>query len=136
MIQFSEIVSGPISAEHQKNVIILLEKINKLREAYGKPLKVTSGYRSLQKHLAIYKAKGITDQSKIPMQSNHLKGLAVDVVPVEDSIQHLQEWIMANESLMSDIGLWFEDFSATKTWVHAQVVAPKSGKRFFMPRLI
>jgi len=40
---------------------------------------------------------------------------------------------MANESLMVEIGLWFEDFKATPTWVHAQAVAPKSGKRFFMP---
>jgi D-alanyl-D-alanine dipeptidase len=133
MIQFSEVVQGLIPPEHQKNVHILLEKINKLREAYGKPLRVTSGYRSKAKHLAIYAAKGITDQSKIPMQSNHLKGLAIDVVPVEDPVPHLQDWIMANESLMADIGLWFEDFSATKTWVHAQAVAPKSGKRFFMP---
>jgi hypothetical protein len=133
MIKFSEVVLGPISPEHQKNIHLLLEKINKLREAYGKPLKVTSGYRTKAKHLAIYAAKGITDQSKIPMASNHLSGLAIDVVPIEDNIKHLQDWIMNNESLMADIGLWFEDFRATPTWVHAQVVAPKSGKRFFMP---
>ncbi len=133
MITFSEVVSGAIPIEHQKNVHLLLEKVNKLRDAYGKPLKVTSGYRSLQKHLAIYAAKGITDQSKIPMKSNHLSGLAVDVVPVEDPVSHLHDWIHANESLMADIGLWFEDFSSTPTWTHIQIVAPKSGKMFFMP---
>lgn len=133
MFQFSDLVSSQIDPEHSKNIQILLEKVNRLAEAYGKPLRVTSGYRSKAKHLAIYAAKGITDQSKIPMQSNHLKGLAVDFVPVEDPVAHLQDWIKQNESLISEIGLWFEDFSATKTWVHAQAVAPKSGKRFFMP---
>lgn len=133
MITFSELVSGPIPPEHQKNIQILLDKINKLREAYGKPLKVTSGYRSKAKHLAIYAAKGITDQSKIPMQSKHLEGLAVDLIPLDQPIAQFQKWIKDNEKLMAEIGLWFEDFSATKTWVHAQAVAPKSGKRFFLP---
>jgi len=46
----------------------------------GQPVTITSGYRSLQDHLRIYKQKGITDKSKIPMGSYHLKGLAADFV--------------------------------------------------------
>lgn len=46
----------------------------------GQPITITSGYRSLQDHLRIYKEKGITDKSKIPMGSYHLKGLAADFV--------------------------------------------------------
>lgn len=46
----------------------------------GQPITITSGYRSLQHHLEIYKQKGITDKSKIPMGSYHLKGLAADFV--------------------------------------------------------
>lgn len=133
VIRFSEVVAGPIPPEHQKNVLELLEKVNKLREAYGKPLRVTSGYRSMAKHLAIYKAKGITDKTKIPMKSRHLFGLAVDLVPIEDDIKHFQYWILDNIKLCEEIGLWFEDFAYTGTWVHLQIVPPASGKRFFKP---
>jgi len=119
--------------EHYNNLLKLSEKINKLREAYGKPLRVTSGYRSLEKHLAIYAAKGITDQNKIPMKSKHLEGLAVDLVPVKEPVSDLHKFIKNNIALMQEIGLWFEDFSKTATWCHVQVVPPKSGKMFFLP---
>lgn len=125
--------TNDLPKEHLDNLIKLHDKINKLRDAYGKPLRVTSGYRSLEKHLAIYAAKGITDQKKIPMQSRHLSGLAVDLVPVKEPVSDLQKFIKNNIALMQEIGLWFEDFSKTPTWVHAQIVPPKSGKLFFMP---
>ncbi len=130
MITFQELVSSPIEPEHQKNIQLLLEKINKFEAAYGKPLRATSGYRSLKKHLAIYAAKGITDQSKIPMKSRHLSGEAVDF---SDPNGLLQNWILANEELVKTFGLYFEDFAYTKTWVHAQSIQPKSGKMFFIP---
>lgn len=119
--------------EHYNNLLKLSEKINKLRETYGKPLRVTSGYRSLEKHLSIYAAKGITDQKKIPMQSRHLSGLAVDLVPVKEPIEDFHKWIEDNVELLEEIGLWLEDFKYSKTWAHFQIVAPKSGKRFFVP---
>ncbi len=119
--------------EHYNNLLKLSEKINKLRDAYGKPLRVTSGYRSLEKHLAIYAAKGITDHKKIPMKSKHLEGLAVDLVPVKEPVSDLHKFIKSNIALMQEIGLWFESFDYTEKWVHAQIVPPKSGKRFFIP---
>lgn len=138
MITLKEMLTSKCSnKEHLENIEDTLIKLNKLRSAYGKPLRVTSGYRSMEDHLRIYAQKGITDKSKIPMQSNHLKGLAADVVPIEDDIKHLQDWILDNVKLMEEIGLWFEDFQFTPTWVHAQI-APygswKQGKsRFFKP---
>ena len=125
--------TNDLPKEHLDNLVKLHDKINKLRDAYGKPLRVTSGYRSLEKHLAIYAAKGITDKKKIPMQSRHLSGLAVDLAPVKEPVSDLQKFIKNNIALMQEIGLWFEDFSKTSTWVHAQIVPPKSGKIFFMP---
>ena len=135
MIINRELFKRPVklSEEHASNIATLLLKLNKFRLHYGKPLRVTSGYRSMDDHLAIYAAKGITDQSKIPMKSNHLFGLAADVVPIEDDIKHLHDWVLDNISLMEEIGLWFEVFSATPTWCHIQCVPPKSGKRFFLP---
>lgn len=133
MITFQELVSSPIEPEHIENAIALLLKLNKFSAAYGKPLKVTSGYRSLKKHLAIYAAKGITDQSKIPMKSLHLEGKACDIVPIEDDIGHLQEWITNNIIISENIGLWYESFSATRGWVHLQTSPPRSNRRFFLP---
>lgn len=115
----------------KKNLPILLERLNKLRTAYGKPLSVSSGVRDMKDHLRIYAEKGITDQSKIPMKSKHLSAEAGDLVAKD--IKHFQQWIKDNEDLMEEIGLWFEDFSVTLTWVHAQIVPPRSNKRFFLP---
>lgn len=101
----------------QKNLMILLERINKIRDAWGKPMIVTSGLRTMEQHLAIYRAKGITDQSKIPMKSAHLVGAAVDI---SDPDHKLQEWCKTNEAILESIGLWMEDFSATPNWCHFQ----------------
>jgi len=81
----------------QSNLYELLNRINKIRTAYGKPMVVTSGLRTMEKHLAIYAAKGITDKSKIPMRSNHLYGRAVDI---SDPNRELQKWIAENEHLL------------------------------------
>lgn len=119
------------------NLNQLTDKAQLFEKAYGKPLRVTSGFRSMADHLRIYAAKGITDQSKIPMKSKHLFGQAVDVVPVEDPIEHLHEWVNNNLGLMADLNLWFESFEASKSWVHLQTCAYGSwaeGKsRFFNP---
>lgn len=84
-------------------------------------------------HLRIYAQKGITDQSKIPMKSKHLFGFAADMVPLAESIEKFHAWILDNVDLMIEIGLWFERFENTPTWLHAQSVPPASGVRFFKP---
>jgi hypothetical protein len=134
VIRLKELLTSPCdNKEYLENLEELLVKLNHLRAAYGKPLRVTSGLRDIQKHLAIYAAKGITDQSKIPMQSRHLYGFAADLVPIEDNIKHLHDWVNHNVKLMEEIGLYFEAFEYTPTWLHCQSVPPKSGKRFFKP---
>lgn len=116
--------------DHQDNITHLLDLVNKVRTAYDKPMTVSSGYRSMEDHLRIYKDKGVTDPSKIPMQSRHLSGRAVDIL---DGKHELQTWCKDNVKKLEEIGLWMEDFSATPNWCHFQSVAPKSGKRFFLP---
>ena len=132
MIKESEInpKGYTLTEEQASNLPILLERINKVRSAWGNPMTVTSGLRSMEDHLRIYREKGITDPSKIPMGSSHLKGAACDIF---DPKQELQAWCKANEKLLEEIGLWMEDFSATPNWVHFQIVAPRSGNRFFKP---
>jgi hypothetical protein len=116
--------------EHQDNLEVLLERINAVRYAWAKSMKVTSGYRSMADHLRIYAAKGITDQSKIPMKSNHLKCAAVDI---SDPNKDLQKWCTENVDKLEEIGLWMEAFTATPNWCHFQIYPPKSGNRFFNP---
>jgi len=134
MITMNELLSnqarlGELPNDVQNNLNDLLVKINKVRVAYGKPMIVTSGLRTTKHHLEIYARKGIYPP-KVPMKSNHLSGRAVDF---SDSDGKLKAWVKDNIKLMEEIGLWLEDFSATKTWCHFQINPPKSGNRFFLP---
>lgn len=134
MISINEILGKykqeELPKEHLDNILELLKRVNIIRKEYGKPLKVTSGYRSKEDQIRIYKEKGVTDESKIPMKSRHLYGCAVDFY---DPNKELQLWCKANEKLLETVGLWMEDFSVTVNWVHVQSTPPKSGKRWFLP---
>lgn len=122
-----------MNREHKANYDITLDKLSQLEKAYGHKLIITSGYRTLEHHLAIYKAKGITDKAKIPMKSRHLSGEAVDVVPKDKPVSHLHEWVESNVSELEKIGFWCEALPFTSNWLHLQTCPPKSGKRFFIP---
>lgn len=132
MISMKELMGdhniSDIPINHQHNLEELLLKINKVRALYNKPMTVTSGYRSEQDHLRIYRSKGIPD-NKIPMGSAHLKGCAVDILDKDGS---LFKWCKDNVNHLEEIGLWCEDDQAVPR-VHFQTYAPKSGNRFFKP---
>ena len=134
MISFKEIAGNtPVSDipwATQRNITDLQNAVNIIRAAWGKPMTVTSGYRTMQDHLRIYSEKGITDKSKIPMLSQHLFGNAVDIA---DASGELKAWVNANVNLLEKAGLWCESFDSTPTWVHFQRLPPKSGNRFFKP---
>lgn len=134
MITINELLSNQASFDSldkkvQDNLKELHKRINIVRLAYGKPMIVTSGLRTVKHHLEIYARKGIYPP-KVPMKSNHLSGRAVDF---SDSDGKLKAWVKDNIKLMEEVGLWLEDFSATKTWCHFQINPPKSGNRFFLP---
>ncbi len=132
MLSYKELLSGHVLSDvpiaHQQHLEDLLIKVNKLRAEWGKPLVVTSGYRSMQDHLRIYHAKGITDPSKIPMQSKHLSGDACDLSDPDGS---LYKWAFENQDKLAEWELWCE--KDTKGWLHVQRLPPKSGNRFFVP---
>lgn len=120
--------------EHQDNLEVLLERINKVRYAWGRPMIVTSGYRSMKDQIRIYKALAVQrnvpyDESKVPMGSKHLSCAAVDI---SDKDGKLYEWVQANEKLMEEIGLWMEA-KDDQARVHFQIFPPRSGNRFFNP---
>ena len=112
-----ELYTLPVSTH--KNLIKLHTIMNVVRRAYGKPMVVTSGYRSPSYN------KSIGGSPK----SAHCNGLALDVR--DDG--KIKDWIKDNIELMELLGLYFEDFNFTKTWVHFTIRPPKSGNRFFRP---
>lgn len=104
-----------LSPELQANLAILLQKINKVRILWNKPMTITSCLRSKDDQIRIYKAKGITDINKIPMKSKHFFMQAVDIA---DPTGELYKWSESHEKELLEIGLWCE--KGTVGWVHYQ----------------
>ena len=124
----------PVNEEQEKNSLILLVRINQVRAKWGKPMIVTSGLRSLEDHIRIYKeiaekSKKEFDESKVPMGSLHLKFAAVDISDPDGS---LYDWCVSNKAFLAEVGLWMEIKDSQKR-VHFQIYPPKSGDRFFKP---
>ena len=120
--------------EVQANLTKLLVAANKVRLAWNKPMTVTSGLRTMEDHIRIYKdiaqKKGIPfDESKVPKQSKHLYGKAVDIA---DPQLELTAWLKGpGAKLAEEAGLYFE--LGNSNWVHMQIEPPASGKRWFLP---
>lgn len=97
----------------------LLERVNKVRVAWNKPMTVTSGVRTLADHLRIYAQKGITDKSKIPMKSKHLETVTTAAaVDIADPGLEITKWLKANPDILEDAGLYCEEGNAN--WLHCQ----------------
>ena len=124
----------PIAVQH--NIEELLRRVNVIREKYGKPMIVTSGLRSMYVHKEIYRKINMRRKKlgmaevRVPMQSAHLIGKAIDIF---DPSGALQKWCLDNVTVLEDVGLWCEHFDDTVGWVHMQSAPPKSGSRFFHP---
>ena len=90
----------PGSIEAQ-NIIKLAAELDKLREAYGKPIGVTSWYRPDAINRAVGGARN----------SQHINGCAVDIYPIGGDIHRFQSWCDA---------VWFGalGFGASRGFVH------------------
>ena len=73
---------------HRANVLRLAAELDKIREAWGKPIGVTSWYRPLLVNRKI----GSSDKSQ------HIIGAAADIYPIGGDINRFQSWL--------DKGLW------------------------------
>lgn len=124
MITLEELLHGhlekDIPAEYAANLKNLLPKVNKIRSTYGKPMTVTSGIRTSADQARI--------NPKAP-KSKHLTGNAVDIY---DPKLELTKWLKGPGSkILEEAGLYCEEGNAN--WVHFQDIAPKSGRRWFLP---
>lgn len=103
------------------NLDRLYNAISQLESAYGEDFVITSGVRSQ------------IDQDRInpgAKNSAHISGEAVDV---SDRDGMLWGWMMDNIPLLERLGLYLEDKSYTKSWVHFQIRMPRSKNRVFIP---
>lgn len=96
--------------EISDNIDKLLICLNKFREAYGKPMQVSSGWRPATVNAAIGGAK----------KSNHTVGLACDF---QDKDGKLAEFAlkMDKDGKLKEWGLWLENPKFTKGWIHLDI---------------
>lgn len=139
MISMNELdPSDNATEEQKKNLQVLLDRVNQVREKWGKPMTVTSGLRTMEDHLRIYRDKaarkqapfldGMFDQKKVPMKSKHLYGQAVDI---SDPDLEITQWLKDNPEILEDAQLWCEE--GNSNWLHLQILPPASGNRWFLP---
>lgn len=100
------------------NLIKVAEGLEQVRARCGhKPVRVTSGYRTLEHHLQIYrdiaKRKGVPfDKSKVPMGSYHLTGRAADV-DIEG---------MTAQQVQAECDPWYPGgMEFASTWTHFDI---------------
>ncbi len=86
----------------------LLEMLDQVREMYGKPIHVTSGYRTKAHNRDV---GGVTG-------SSHLKGLAVDIACITSSDRY--------KLLYALIKVGFNRIGVAKTFVHIDIDKDKS----------
>lgn len=132
MITLEQVLMGRIkpealSEELRATLEKTVSKVNALLQDYSGVIKVNDGLRLPGQG----PANGAT-------KSKHYEGLAVDLD--DDESGTLWNWLMTSEikQRIVDLGLYFEHPNWTHnakygTWVHVQIVPPKSGNRVFIP---
>jgi hypothetical protein len=109
----------------RSNLLVLCQRLNIVRAAWGKPMRITSGLRDAAQQANLIKA-GLSKATK----SKHLVGMAADVADLDGA---LGAWCWENVGVLEKAGLWCEDPQYTPGWVHFQSASPSSGRRFFKP---
>lgn len=119
-VLMNRIAKQDLPSESQSNLATLVERLNLFFANYSGPIVVSSGYRDPSRNATI---GGAT-------KSHHMTCAAIDLA---DSSGKVWQYCLDNLSKAKSIGLWFEDRRWTPSWTHCQIVAPKSGKRIFVP---
>lgn len=101
-------INTPTEIEKQNLNDLVVNVLDPLREAYGKPIRVTSGYRCPR----LNKAVGGVDNSQ------HIKGQAADIQPlqykeIDNFIKFVRNWCLHN-----DFDQCIIERSKTGKWIH------------------
>ena len=111
-----------LTREIELNAGDLVGRCNMLARELPFPLpRVTSGWRPPSINASIPNAA---------KRSNHMIGNACDF---HDPNGEFDAWCMEHLDVLERIGLWLESPTSTSGWCHLQRVAPRSGKRVFIP---
>lgn len=121
LVTRNEILMGrdreyPLTKEMEANLAVLLVRVNKLRQIWGKPLVVTSGYRPGYYNT---RAGGAPN-------SAHTTCEAVDFL---DKGQELSSWLVQNPDILRECGLFLENPKFTRTWAHLDI-RPRTNRIF------
>lgn len=109
-----------IDPEHFKNASNLLDKVNQLGELISYNGQITSGYRSIERQIQIYEERG----EPPALGSKHLSGHALDIYDPKGELKRK----ILNRTVLEKakkLGLYFENFGNTPTWVHIQDESPE-----------
>lgn len=123
-------VANPLTPEMEENLEKLIKALNPIREAWGRPMIVSSCYRPASINASVGGAK----------LSAHQSCQAVDIVDKEGAFA---QFCLDNLTLLEECGIFLEDPRYTiivdksgvrqNGWVHLDIRGPKSGKRVFIP---
>lgn len=111
---------APLDVTMRKNMEKLLIACNLIRDLYGKPMTVSSGYRPTSVNAAT------------PGSAKASAHLTCEACDFEDKDRKLIQWLLRNMDILERAGLYMESPINTPTWVHVQTRAPRSGKRVFI----
>ena len=107
------------SVEVEQNIEKLLEVLDGLREFYGKPIKITSGYRCTE----LNKLVGGSPTSA------HVIGYAADLQPIGDTFENFKAEVLR----WLDTGVKFDqciiEKSKSTQWVHVGLCNRKGQQR-------
>ena len=82
--------------------------------------------------LTLLKLNEDLDMAVVEMGASH-PGDIKELVDIADPDGKLKTFLVKNTVLLTYNGLWMEDPAYTKGWIHLQIYAPKSMRRFFIP---
>lgn len=114
-------INNPTEVEKQNLNDLVINVLDPLREAYGKPIRVTSGYRCAR----LNKVVGGVENSQ------HTKGQAADLQPIEYKdidkfCKFVKEWCNTHEFDQCII-----EVSKTTKWVHISYNKDYNRKKVF-----
>lgn len=107
----------------KENLEKLIEFLNPLREAWGSPIIITSGYRSLELNKIL---RGSST-------SAHVTGWAVDMIPQNRKINEFKQFV--REYLKDkEFDQYIDEASGNSSWVHLGLYHPdgKQQRRQFL----
>lgn len=113
---YSKIPNLPTFAEVENLNTLIVSVLDPVRSVYGSPIKVTSGYRCTRLNEAVGGVKN----------SQHLSGLAADLIPVDGDLERLKQTIITTGVPFDQL---IEEQSGKTKWIHVSIAPSGKGAR-------